>query len=199
MKCLETERLFRYAYHLLNESEASQVSAHLESCPRCREIVAQHIRLDVLLDDWKAPGPRPGFDVRVRRATEVQPGNVGAWRLWGLEWTRGLALACLATLMVVGVAWYRHSYRRPFGAPAITGRPSHSARAGARSSPGMKIKPSPSGNDSEIEQTEGVPAAPGAVASWNEDKDAQALEDYDLAANFDLLSELPERASQNAN
>jgi hypothetical protein len=38
-----------------------------------------------------------------------------------------------------------------------------------------------------------------AGAFANDDNDAQALEDYDLAANFDLLSELPKGESRVVN
>jgi hypothetical protein len=38
-----------------------------------------------------------------------------------------------------------------------------------------------------------------AAATSSDDKDALAMEDYDLAANFDLLSEIPKGERRVAN
>ena len=50
-----------------------------------------------------------------------------------------------------------------------------------------------------VKPAQAVPELKSAGASLNEDKDTQALEDYDLAANFDLLSELPKGEPRVAN
>jgi len=116
MNCLETERLISYAYYPTDEPAAA-VRAHLEDCPRCREIVEPYGRLDTVL---KAPAPV---------ATGYSPDATTHAGAGPAQHVRGLALA-------------------------------HTA--------------------------------------MNDDKDAQALEAYDLAANFDLLSELPEAETQVA-
>jgi len=199
MKCLETDKLISYAYHLADESAASEVRAHLEACPHCREIVEQHARLDGLLDEWKTASPRPGFDVRVRQAVEAQQASGQAWGFWGWGWTRGLALASLAGLMIAGLLWYAHSYLRVSHSSAIATRQSHAASSAQNPSPEVKIQSSNSTNDGGVRPAQAISASALGVASLNEDKDAQALEDYDLAANFDLLSELPKRASRVVN
>ena len=86
--------------------------AHLGECPRCREIVEQHGRLDALLDEWKAAEPTPGFDARVRQAVEAQQARREAWGFWGREWARGLALASLGVLIIAGVVWFTRSHLR---------------------------------------------------------------------------------------
>ena len=84
MKCLETEKLIGYAYRLMDESAASEVRAHLGECPRCREIVEQHGRLDAVLNEWKAAEPTPGFDARVRQAVEAAAGKARGQGFLGL-------------------------------------------------------------------------------------------------------------------
>ena len=111
MKCLETEKLISYAYRLMDEPAASEVRAHLGECPRCREIVEQHGRLDALLDEWKTAEPTPGFDARVRQAVEAQQARREAWGFWGWDWARGLALASLGVLIIAGVVWFTQSHR----------------------------------------------------------------------------------------
>jgi len=199
MKCLETDKLISYAYHIADASAASEVRAHLEECPRCRGIVEQYSRLDGLLDEWKAAGPRPGFDVRVRQAVEAQPAGGKAWGFWGWGWARGLAWASLAGLMMAGVVWYTYRHSRVPHNSVIATRQSHPAIGAQNPSAGTKIPSSTAAPNAGLRLVPAVPPAAVAVASWNEDRDAQALEDYDLAANFDLLSELPKGASQVVN
>jgi hypothetical protein len=44
-----------------------------------------------------------------------------------------------------------------------------------------------------------APEPGSTVATSSDDKDALAMEDYDLAANFDLLSEIPKGERRVAN
>jgi anti-sigma factor RsiW len=193
MKCLETEKLIGYAYGLSDESAASQVRAHLRECPRCREIVEEHRRLDAVLGEWKVAGPTADFEARVRQAVEARR---AAWNFWSWQWTRGLAVASLGIMIVAGVALLRYN-------PGRISRPSQNAarlaqrESGARTLPPAANLHSPS--DVAKSSAHVVPESPSAGANLSDDKDAQALEDYDLAANFDLLSELPRTESRVAN
>jgi hypothetical protein len=199
MKCLETERLISYAYHLTDELAASQVRAHLGECSRCREIVEQHGRLGALLDEWKATEPTPWFDARVRQAVGASQARRKPGGFWGREWARGLALASLGVLIIAGMHWFTQVHpwaSKPSGIATRQPQQVRDPRTTAQTAelrspivvPRAGLKP--------------VPAVPGfksADASSNEDNDAQALEDYDLAANFDLLSELPKGEPRVAN
>ena len=200
MKCLETEKLISYAYRLTDEPAASQVRAHLGECPRCREIVEQHGRLDAVLDEWKAAEPTPGFDARVRQAVEAQQARREAWGFWGRDWARGLALASLGVLIVAGVVWFTRSHP---GFPTPRGVATREAQqASGPQTPAQAAETSiphryaPCGREDRLGPS---PNSNSADASSNEDNDAQALEDYDLAANFDLLSELPKGEPRVAN
>jgi anti-sigma factor RsiW len=198
MKCLETERLIRYAYGLMDGPAASAVRTHLEDCSSCRQIVEQHGRLDAVLKEWKAAEPTPGFDVRVRQAVEAMQQRQGAWRFWGRQWTRGLALAFLGVLLIAGTVWLSHGRRGSHGFAPVATRQPHPAGGGQ--TPLSLAAKAPSGM---VESgVNGLNVAPGRIlagAFLNEDKDAQAMEDYDLAANFDLLSELPQAETRDAN
>ena len=199
MKCLETERLISYAYHLIDEPAASQVRAHLGECPRCREIVEQHGRLGALLDEWKAAEPTPGFDARVRQAVEARQARHEGRSFWAWDWARGLALASLGVLIFAGVVWFSRSHSSVSNSSSLATR--KSSQASGTQTPAQVAKlqsptvtARPSGKPGQ--------AALGTITAGtfsNEDQDAQALEDYDLAANFDLLSELPKGESRVVN
>jgi Zn-finger nucleic acid-binding protein len=191
MKCLESEQLIRYAYHLTDKPAASQVRAHLSECPRCREIVEQYGRLDALLDEWKAAEPVPGFDARVRRAVEAQEARRQGWGFRGGEGARGLALALLGGLIIAGTVWFTHSHPWVSNSSSLARRQPRQASGPQTPAPAVTLlSPSvtaPVGG----RPAQAVPELASTGAFSNEDKDALALEDYDLAANFDLLSELP--------
>lgn len=195
MKCLETESLIRYAYHLTDEPVGSQVREHLAACARCREIVEQYGRLDALLDEWKEAEPSPQFDARVRQAVEAHQATCGRRGWWGWDWARSLALASLGVLIVTGVVWFARSHppisrvavRQP---RQVSSPPATVQKAEVRTS----VTP-----HAGVKKAHAVPALSSVDASLNEDNDAQALEDYDLAAQFDVLSELPKEEARVAN
>ena len=191
MKCLETKTLLGYAYNLIDESTASEVRLHLAECTRCRQVVAQGGRLDGVLREWKAVEPTPGFDVRVRQTLEAHQAERASWRFWSWQWARGLTLAGVGILIVAGVIGLIHR-RRVFSLSSgvvatqphrVEGTPAPQRTAGPQS----PERASHAG----VSAIKRDPAPELAGTSSNDDKEAQALEDYDLAANFDVLSELP--------
>jgi predicted anti-sigma-YlaC factor YlaD len=199
MKCLETERLISYAYHLTDERAASEVRAHLRECPRCRERVEQHRRLDAVLDEWKAAEPALGFDARVRQAVEAQQARRERWSFWGWDWARSLALASLGVLIVAGVVWFTRSHLRVPNSSAVATRQSPQASGAQTPAQGAKLQSPTFTAHAGVRPAQTAPELKSAGAFANDDKDTQALEDYDLAANFDLLSELPKGERRVAN
>jgi len=199
MKCLETEKLIGYAYRLLDEPAASQVRAHLGDCPRCREIVEQHGRLNAVLSEWKTEEPSPEFDARVRLAVEAQKSGSNAWAFWHWQWARGLALASLGVLIIAGVVWFALSHRVVSDSSRVAEqkpRQAISSQAPAQVANLHSLAVPGNGSPSPVQAVHGNKSAVGLT---NEDKVTQALEDYDLAANFDLLSELPKGEPRVAN
>jgi anti-sigma factor RsiW len=199
MKCLESEKLIGYAYRLLDEAAAAQVCAHLGECPRCRGIVEQHRRLDTVLGEWKAAGPSPGFDARVRQAVEADAARRAARGFWGLEWARGLAVASLGLLIVASAMLLTHGRHATPVSPRAATR--QARQAVGSQTPAQVAKDNPSAVVPGAGKQPGEPAnrIASAGASSIDDKDLQALDDYDLAANFDLLSELSKRGKRVVN
>jgi hypothetical protein len=196
MKCLETETLISYAYRLMDEPAAAAVRAHLNECSHCREIVEQHGRLDAVLSEWQSAEPTPEFDIRVRQAVGAVEAQRGGW---GWQWARGLALAALGVMIVAGVAWFGRNHHGVSNSTQLAARHSQPGT-------GVGIIPPAPNPQTPAEPTQ-AQITPGQQstetelvgATANGDKDALAMEDYDLAANFDLLSEIPKGEGRVAN
>ncbi len=171
--CFARERLFAYASKMLEARDEVEVRAHLAECAACREVVEGYRRLDRVLDLWQPTDPSPWFDARVRAA--VAAAEERALSLWsrllaGLGWSRWLAPAMVAMMVVVS-------------AVIVERRPdllSHSGvqMAGANKASGANMS-SWVGTPGKGEE---ATAAEGYVST---------VDDYDMLANFDLLSELP--------
>lgn len=195
MKCLDRDRLISYAYGLTDDPVARRVREHLDECSRCLEIVEQHERLHGLLNEWTVPEASPGFDFRVRQAIERRQKAPFDWRLWDWQWARGLAFAAMVVLMAAAAVWFGSRHFRPEPAPRAATRPAHDT---LHSTP----------QTAALHSTQDLARAGGQavhrvaashLAGTGVNDDAQALEDYDLAANFDLLSELPKNQPRVAN
>ena len=199
MKCLETEKLIGYAYRLLDESAASRVRAHLGDCPRCREIVEQHGRLDAVLSEWKTEEPSPEFDARVRLAVEAQKFGSNARAFWHWQWARGLALASLAVLIIAGLVWFARGHLGVSDSSRVAEQKPRQATSAQAPAQVANLHSLAVPGDGSLRPVQAVHGNKSAVGFTNEDKVTQALEDYDLAANFDLLSELPKGEPRVAN
>lgn len=199
MKCLETEKLISYAYRLIDEAAASEVRAHLGECSHCREIVEEHGRLDFLLDEWKAAEPTPEFDVRVRQAVEARQAGRLAWGFWNWGWARGLALAALGVLVIAGVIWVTQTHRRVSNCAGVATLAPHPASGAPTPAQVASLHASAARANTGVGPAKHAPGLGSAGVLSAEDKDAQALEDYDLAANFYVLSELPKGDSRVAD
>jgi predicted anti-sigma-YlaC factor YlaD len=199
MNCLDHERLFSYAHRLLGEQEAAQVHAHLGECSLCREVVEHYERLDAVLEEWKPAGPSAWFDARVRQAVETQEARRAARGFWGLGWVRGLALASLGVLVIAGVAWLTHRHRSvstPSTQATQQPRQTTAAQAPAEVA---KLNPRAVTPRQAEKPRKPAPELQSAGISPSEDEDARALDDYDLVADFDVLSELPKKGAGVAN
>lgn len=185
MNCLNREQLFACAHHLLEQREEAAVQAHVEACERCRAALAEEQQIDALLDEWKPAEPSPWFDARVRQAVASSQ-QVG---FFGAGWRRWAAAGALAILVGVGVWAWRRAPRPaetnppvarevvPQQNPAQTPPTVAQAQSAARRVPNA---------DSQAKRL-----APQPGDELNPDDDLKALEDYDLIANFDVLSEIP--------
>ncbi|MGO8815655.1 MAG: anti-sigma factor family protein [Terriglobia bacterium] len=199
MKCLEKDKLISYAYRLMDQAAASEVRAHLGECSQCRDKVGRYGRLDSLLDEWKAAGPTPEFDVRVRQAVEARQAGRPAWNFWNWGWSRGLALASLAVLLAAGAVWFPHGQRRTSSSANAAARPSRTAAADPAPAQVASLHAPGTPANTTLMAVKHAPGPGAASAASAEDKETLTLEDYDMAANFDVLSELPKGDSRLVN
>lgn len=174
--CFERERLFAYSARLLGEQDEAEVRAHLAECAACLEVAEGYRQLDRALDLWEPAEPSPWFEARVRAAAvSAEERAPGLWArlLAGLGWGRWLAPALVAMMAVVV-------------STVMVERPGRVPQA--------------------VNQTAGV--TPGAQAGATrasvqvtQDKEgiAEVSDDYDLLANFELVSELPKAGNQVVN
>ena len=198
MKCPEREQLFAFAHRLLEARDQADVQAHVEACPQCRQVVTGYHDLDHVLDEWKPAGPSPWFEARVRQSIESLQLRTtwGAW--FATRWVRGLALASLAVLVGVGVLVVRRANR-----PSVVHEPV--AQQGSSQAPPLpsqeaaKVQPPAASPPQHRREVVAQPVIQTADKGSSVDEDLQALEDYDMIANFDVLSDLPKGKGKVAN
>ena len=198
MSCMEREQLFAFAHGMLDAHEEAAARAHLDECARCRQAVEEFARLDAVLEEWKPAEPSPWFDTRVRAALAVE--GEGGWRkaLGTMQWARWLVPAAAVALLVFALLVMRQS---PPPQPVARQTPAVQKKAtpapeAARPEAGHESAPAVQA------QNPSVPAKPAPVARRDETKpedDLEVLEDYDMLANFDVLSELPRVETRVAN
>jgi hypothetical protein len=198
MSCMEREQLFALAHGMLDAQEEATVRAHVAECARCRQAVDEFARLDAVLDEWKAAEPSPWFDTRLRAALAVE--GEGGWRktFGAMQWARWLVPAAVVAALVLGFMVMRQSTPPPQPvarrAPAVhQAAPAPEAaqpQAGRESAPALQA------------QNASVPTNPATLERKDEttpEDGLKVLEDFDMLANFDVLSELPQRETRVAN
>jgi len=185
MKCLEREQLFAYAHQMLARQEESEVRAHLAECSACRAVAAEFRQLDAVLDEWKPLEPSPWFDTRVRAAIAAAEEKRAARPFFGLRWV--LVPAVVVVLVMLGILLMRRSPQTP--------QPVAQQQAPQVSQPAPDVPPADQPKQLAQAQPPGA-TQPQTTATTEEDElslyqNLPVLEDYDLLANFDVLSELP--------
>jgi hypothetical protein len=180
MSCMDREKLFAYSHQLLEPIEEREVGPHVSGCARCRGIVEQYEKLEAALEEWKPVEPSPWFDARLRAAVEraEAPSSAGWLGLLGVRW---LAPALATVLLVVG--------------SVVVLRQSRHASHPALSQAGQKAAVAPA-------QVPAQPEASEAQAGQEElslYRNLSILEDYDMLADFEVLSELPKSEKQVDN
>lgn len=209
MKCLEREQLFASAHGMLEPREEAGVRTHVADCRRCREIIEAYRKLDAALDEWKPAEPSAWFDARLRATLAVEgEGGIGR-ALTTLQWARWLVPAALLALVVFSIVLVRQSRRipQPVARQEAT-RPVQPAPAPQAEQPAQVRSQSPSARQLQppvTAQTKSPSAAPPQTTVMPEEdelslyENLQVLEDYDLLANFEILSELPGGGKKVAN
>lgn len=168
--CMKREQIFAFSQGMLPEREESDARAHLEGCGVCRGVLEGYRRLDCVLGEWTpATEPSPWFDARVRAATAAAQSAGSQRGFFGLNVNRWLVTPALAALLVASsVVIFRDSRTRP---PAL---PSQATTANVAT----------------------VTVAPRASQAGAQElklyQNLLVLEDYDMLADFDVISALPQ-------
>jgi hypothetical protein len=186
MKCLEREKLFEYVHRMLEPQEAEAARQHLTQCGACRAMLAEYERLDGVLTGWKAPEPSPWFEARLRAHLAAEKEG-GIWGTWGfLEWRRWLLPATVVALAVLAIMIAIQLPREP---QPVANQDAPRVVAPA---PRVPEKTAPE----ETMRAQAPPRSPARVPVRTQEEDLaadegfSALDDYELVANFDVLSEL---------
>ena len=171
-KCLDGEKLFAYAQHLLEPGEEGKVRSHVEQCSACGQTALRYQKLDAVLDEWKPVTPSDWFDARVRAAAALNPSARSGYTLFGLRWAQVLAPACMVLLLVAGSLIVSRM------------RPAHPPRTAAQQIAQPARTPSVQVEE-ELTLYENLPVL--------ED------EDYEMLSKFDVLSNVPRGEKKLAN
>jgi anti-sigma factor RsiW len=185
MKCLEREQLFAYIHGMLKPRQEAGVRAHVEVCAACQGALEEFRKLDAVLDQWKPTEPSPWFDARVRAAIAAEAQRRPSRGFFGLPWTRWLAPALLVLLVVVAVFVLRRSPKPP--------------QQVARQQMPKPTQAAPVAIQPATVATQAQPAFRSGEEELSLYENLPVLEDYDLLANFDVLSELPKGGKHLAN
>jgi anti-sigma factor RsiW len=175
MKCDDREKLFLFVHQMLEPDEADVVRRHVAGCADCRRDVDEHRKLDAALDDWNVAEPSPWFDAKVRaRVAESEQKNAG---FLGFGRMRVLAAGVAATvLIVVALVVFNHQK------VAEINQPPSSLERPVAITPGGRVP----ATTAAIRQ----PLPPEEQLKM--DENLSVLEDYEVVASFDALSELPQ-------
>jgi anti-sigma factor RsiW len=175
MKCYDREKLFMFVHQMLEPDEADAVRRHVADCADCTRFVDDHRKLDAALDDWNVAEPSPWFDAKVRaRVAASEQKNAG---FFGFGRVRVLAAGMAAmALILVAVVVFNHQKM------AEINQPLSSLERPVAITPGGQVP----ATTADIRQ----PLGPEEQLKM--DENLSVLEDYEVVANFDALSELPQ-------
>jgi anti-sigma factor RsiW len=196
MKCMEREELFAYVHHLVEGREAEEVRGHLAECAHCRAAVAKQERLHALLDEWEPREPPPWFDARVKAAIATAEQQEAARGVFAWPWARAVVAAvALLAVIIAGLLVFRtqgpQEAARPLAQkeqPTVQ-QPSETPQAPAPTPTVAQSQPAAPPPDQET-------SAQDEITMY---ENLGILEDYELLAGFDVLSEIPVGEKKVAN
>lgn len=179
MKCIEREKLFLFTHGMLASEEAGRMRRHIAGCGECARAAEEYRLLGSALDDWNTAEPSPWFDAKVRaRVAASENGKSG---FFGSGRLRALAVGVAAVVLImVAVVVFNHPKVAEINQPASSQQQPVATSA----------QPEPS------EKIEALKKPLPADEQLKMDENLSVLEDYEVVANFDALSELPQA---NAN
>lgn len=195
--CFKREMLFAYANRMLHEREQARVEAHLEVCAACRTAMASYQKLNATLGEWKPAEPSAWFDAHARARIESGAAS-RAWPAWHMAgWRRWAGVAAIVALAVITSLVALRAFKPNHSPAPVTVATAAHATAPAAAAAEASATPAPS---ALAPGATGQTATPAESASQEMDlyENLKVLENYDMLANFKVLSELPQ-ASDKSN
>lgn len=188
--CFKREVLFAYANRMLHERERAGVEAHIGVCAACRTAVAGYQKLDAVLGEWKPAEPSAWFDAHARARIESSDA-LPAWHAWQFSgWKRWAGVAAIVALAIIASLVAFHTFRQRNSSATVT------VATAAHTAPAVQLEASapPAPCDIKPSTTAHATVAPAESASQEMDlyENLKVLENYDMLANFKVLSELPQ-------
>jgi len=196
-RCMNREQIFALGHGMLSARQEEQTRLHLAGCAECRKVFESYRSLDAVLDEWRPEAePSPWFDARLRASLAMAGETARSRGFWGLTLNRWLALPAVALLLLMaGVATYR-SLR-----PPRAGAPGGKAPAPVTAAvPVPSPTPATAGAPAlQVASTAPAPAPQTATQELKMYQNLPVLEDYDMLAGFDVISELPKGSGKVAD
>ena len=179
MKCNDREKLFLLVNDMLEADEADRMRWHIASCGECARAAEEFRRLDSVLDDWNTAEPSPWFDTRVRARVAASGRKNSGFFGFGRAWVLAARVTALI-LILVAVVVFNHRGVVENQQPTIARHLPTATTAPSQNQPPTEALSQPLPAEEQVKM----------------DENLSLLEDYEVVANFDALSELPQA---NAN
>jgi Putative zinc-finger len=175
MKCNDREKLFLFVHQMLEPDEADRVRRHIADCVDCARAADEYRKLDAGLDDWSAAEPSPWFDTKLRAREAASEQKNSGFFGFGMM---GMLVAGVATMALILFAVVVFSHRGVVENQQSVGIEQQQVAAAVPPQEGAT--------------TEAAPQPLPAEEQLKMDENLSVLEDYEVVANFDALSELPQ-------
>ena len=179
MKCTNREKVFLHLHQMLEPDAADRMRQHVASCDECALAAEGYRRLDSALDDWNTAEPSPWFDAKVRARVATSENQNSGFFGFGKGRTLVAGVAAVVLILVAAVV-----FNRPKVAEINHPVSTHQQSVAASALPQVS------------EKTEALKKPLPPEEQLKMDENLSLLEDYEVVANFDALSELPQA---NAN
>jgi anti-sigma factor RsiW len=178
MNCQDREKLFLFVQRMLEADESDRVRRHLAGCTECARAVEEYRKLDSALEDWGVAEPSPWFDAKVR--ARVAASGRKSSGFFGFGRVRTMVAGVAAIILIVGALVVFNHQR-----VAEINQPLSSLARPVTITPGQRAPT----------KTEALRQPLPPDEQLKMDENLSVLEDYEVVANFDALSELPQANS----
>jgi len=195
---VKREQIFALAHGLLSARQEEQTRAHLAGCLECRKVFEGYRSLDSVLDEWKPEAePSPWFEARLGASLASAGSATRSRGIWGLTLNRWLALPAMGLVLVIaGAVAYRSFRPHPAGGRGGTAP----VTAAAPASPHTLSTSAPAAGPAvQVASTTAAPRPEAATQELKMYQNLPVLEDYDMLAGFDVISELPKGSGKVAD